>query len=199
MTKHLLLDVSLAVILSVLNFEFRSLIFVSDVRSAKRIIIDNRFAQTASIWYRASMRAVVQRVKKSSVQVEKDLIAEIGSGLVVLLGVAGHDSTKDADYMAQKISNLRIFEDEKGKMNRSLIETGGQMLVVSQFTLLADCRKGRRPSFVLAAPPEKAIQLYEHFVTQVRQKGIEVATGRFQAMMAVSLINHGPVTLILES
>ncbi len=127
------------------------------------------------------------------------MVAQIGIGILVFLGVGIHDSTKDADYLAQKISNLRIFEDEKGKMNRSLIETGGDMLVVSQFTLLADCRKGRRPSFVQAAPPEKANQLYEHFVTQVRQKGIEVATGRFQAMMAVSLINHGPVTLILES
>jgi len=127
------------------------------------------------------------------------MVAQIGAGILVFLGVGVHDSTKDADYLAQKISNLRIFEDEKGKMNRSLIETGGDMLVVSQFTLLADCRKGRRPSFVQAAPPEKASQLYEHFVTRVRQKGIEVATGRFQAMMAVSLINHGPVTLILES
>jgi len=145
------------------------------------------------------MRAVVQRVNTSSVQVGAKMVAQIGTGILVFLGVGIHDSTKDADYLAQKISNLRIFEDEKGKMNRSLIETGGDMLVVSQFTLLADCRKGRRPSFVQAAPPEKASQLYEHFVTQVRQKGIEVATGRFQAMMAVSLINHGPVTLILES
>jgi len=145
------------------------------------------------------MRAIVQRVKKSSVQVEKELIGKIGSGLLVFLGVGIHDSAKDAVYLAQKISNLRIFEDEKGKMNRSLIETGGRMLVVSQFTLLADCRKGRRPSFAQAAPPEKANQLYEHFVAEVRQKGIEVATGRFQAMMSVSLINDGPVTLILES
>ena len=145
------------------------------------------------------MRAVVQRVNTSSVQVGDKMVAQIGTGILVFLGVGIHDSTKDADYLAQKISNLRIFEDEKGKMNRSLIETGGDMLVVSQFTLLADCRKGRRPSFVQAAPPEKANPLYEHFVTQVRQKGIEVATGRFQAMMAVSLINYGPVTLILES
>ncbi len=145
------------------------------------------------------MRAVVQRVNTSSVQVGDKMVAQIGIGILVFLGVGIHDSTKDADYLAQKISNLRIFEDEKGKMNRSLIEIGGSMLVVSQFTLLADCRKGRRPSFVQAAPPEKANQLYEHFVTQVRQKGVEVATGRFQAMMALSLINHGPVTLILES
>ncbi len=145
------------------------------------------------------MRAVVQRVNSSSVRIDAKMVAQIGAGILVFLGVGVHDSTKDADYLAQKISNLRIFEDEKGKMNRSLIETGGDMLVVSQFTLLADCRKGRRPSFVQAAPPEKASQLYEHFVTRVRQKGIEVATGRFQAMMAVSLINHGPVTLILES
>ncbi len=145
------------------------------------------------------MRAVVQRVNTSSVQVGDKMVAQIGSGILVFLGVGIHDSTKDADYLAQKISNLRIFEDEKGKMNRSLIETGGSMLVVSQFTLLADCRKGRRPSFVQAAPPEKANPLYKHFVTQVRQKGIGVATGCFQTMMAVSLINHGPVTLILES
>lgn len=145
------------------------------------------------------MRAVIQRVNTGSVRVGDKMIAQIGTGILVFLGVGIHDSTKDADYLAQKISNLRIFEDEKGKMNRSLIETGGSMLVVSQFTLLADCRKGRRPSFVQAAPPEKANQLYEHFVTRVRQKGIEVATGRFQTMMAVSLINHGPVTLILES
>ena len=145
------------------------------------------------------MRAVVQRVKKSSVQVGEELIGKIGSGLLVFLGVGIQDSAKDAVYLADKISNLRIFEDQKGKLNLSLIETGGRMLVVSQFTLLADCRKGRRPSFAQAAPPEKANQLYEHFVTQVRQKGIEIATGRFQAMMSVSLINDGPVTLILES
>ncbi len=145
------------------------------------------------------MRAVIQRVNDASVRVEDKMIAQIGTGILVFLGVGIHDSTKDADYLAQKISNLRIFEDEKGKMNRSLIETGGSMLVVSQFTLLADCRKGRRPSFVQAAPPEKADPLYEHFVTRVRQKGIEVATGRFQTMMAVSLVNDGPVTLILES
>jgi D-tyrosyl-tRNA(Tyr) deacylase len=119
--------------------------------------------------------------------------------MLVLLGISQSDEEKDADYLADKIAHLRIFEDDDGKMNRSLVETGGEMLIVSQFTLLGDCRKGRRPSFVEAAPPEKAERLYDHFVYQVRLKGISVATGQFQAKMAVSLVNDGPVTLILES
>jgi len=143
--------------------------------------------------------AVVQRVTESKVHVDEQAIGEIGRGLLVLLGVSKSDQEKDADYLADKITNLRIFEDEAGKMNRSLLETGGQMLVVSQFTLLGDCRKGRRPSFVEAAAPEKAERLYEYFVYQVRSKGIWAATGKFQAKMAVTLINNGPVTLILES
>jgi len=117
----------------------------------------------------------------------------------VLLGISRSDEKKDADYLADKITHLRIFEDDAGKMNRSLIETGGEVMVVSQFTLLGDCRKGRRPSFVEAAPPERAEKLYEYFVDKLKSKGTPVATGRFQAMMAVSLVNDGPVTLILES
>ena len=116
-----------------------------------------------------------------------------------MLGVANEDKADDAEYLADKITNLRIFEDDKGKMNRSLLETGGEMIVVSQFTLLGDCRKGRRPSFMNAADPEKANKLYEHFVKEVRQKGVSVKTGRFRAMMEVSLINDGPVTIILEN
>ena len=145
------------------------------------------------------MRAVVQRVSESAVSIEGEKVGEIGSGLLVLLGVAGEDGEKDADFLAEKIANLRIFEDENGKLNKSLIETGGGMLVVSQFTLLGDCRKGRRPSFVRAAAPEKANALYEYFVGKVREKGVHTQTGRFRAMMDVSLVNSGPVTLIVES
>jgi D-tyrosyl-tRNA(Tyr) deacylase len=145
------------------------------------------------------MRAVVQRVKGSTVSVADEIIAKIGAGLLVFIGIARDDQSSDAEYLAEKISNLRIFEDDAGKMNRSLLENGGQMLVVSQFTLLGDCRKGRRPSFVQAAPPDTADRLYENFTNMVRKKGIVVQTGRFRAMMSVSLINDGPVTLIVES
>ncbi|MDF1591338.1 MAG: D-aminoacyl-tRNA deacylase [Desulfobacterales bacterium] len=145
------------------------------------------------------MRAVVQRVCESSVIVENEVIAKIGHGLLVLLGIAKGDETSDADYLADKIINLRIFEDENSKMNRSLYEIGAELLVVSQFTLLGDCRRGRRPSFIDAAEPEVADRLYAYFVDKVRQKGVGVQTGRFRAMMAVSLINDGPVTLILDS
>ncbi|MCG6908665.1 MAG: D-tyrosyl-tRNA(Tyr) deacylase [Deltaproteobacteria bacterium] len=145
------------------------------------------------------MRAVVQRVSASSVTVEGRVIGEIGAGLLVFLGVARDDEVSAADYLAEKIVNLRIFEDVDRKMNRSLLDIRGEMLVVSQFTLLGDCRKGRRPSFIRAAAPETAEHLYRYFVERVRGKGVRVATGRFQAMMAVSLVNDGPVTLVLES
>lgn len=145
------------------------------------------------------MKAVIQRVSNASVDVNEDVISRIGNGLLVLIGIEQGDQPSDADYLAEKIAHLRIFEDDNGKMNRSLIETGGQMLVVSQFTLLGDCRKGRRPSFVKAAPPDIADRLYEYFSDRVRQKGIQVQTGLFRAMMKVSLVNDGPVTLIMES
>jgi D-tyrosyl-tRNA(Tyr) deacylase len=145
------------------------------------------------------MRAVVQRVKESSVTIEEKVVAEIGSGLLVLLGINREDNEKDASYIAEKISHLRIFEDSLGKMNRSLCDIGGEMLIVSQFTLYGDCRKGRRPSFIAAAPPNQAEKLYRSFVTEVKGMGVPVQTGRFGAMMAVSLINDGPVTLIIDT
>ncbi|RJQ77169.1 MAG: D-tyrosyl-tRNA(Tyr) deacylase [Desulfobacteraceae bacterium] len=145
------------------------------------------------------MRAVVQRVTHSAVTVDERLVCEIGPGLMVLLGVGRDDTEQDAAFLAEKIVHLRIFEDKAGKMNRSLLESGGAMLVVSQFTLLGDCRKGRRPSYTDAAPPEQAERLYDHFTERVRALGIHTATGRFRAMMKVSLTNDGPVTLIVES
>ena len=145
------------------------------------------------------MRALVQRVTYSKVEVDQEVVGEIGAGLLVLLGVSRSDGTAEADFLAEKIVNLRVFEDDKGKMNCSCLEKRKEILIVSQFTLLGDCRKGRRPSFVQAAPPDKAEKLYTYFVSQVRSKGLRVATGRFQAKMAVSLVNDGPVTLIVES
>lgn len=145
------------------------------------------------------MRAVVQRVKHSSVVVDDEIIAQIDAGITVLLGVGKDDNEEKADWLASKIAHLRIFEDGEGKLNRSLLDVSGQMLVVSQFTLYGDCRKGRRPSFIAAAPPELATSLYQHFVRRSTELGISVQTGRFRAMMDVSLINHGPVTLILEN
>jgi D-tyrosyl-tRNA(Tyr) deacylase len=145
------------------------------------------------------MKAVVQRVTRGSVSVGDLTVGTIDRGLVVLLGVAQHDSEKEADFLAEKIVHLRIFEDQDGKMNRSLVDVGGSMLVVSQFTLLGDCRKGRRPSFAQAAPPERAEKLYDHFVHRVAQMGVPTATGQFRRMMQVSLINDGPVTLVLEA
>jgi D-aminoacyl-tRNA deacylase len=145
------------------------------------------------------MRACVQRVSQASVTVDGQIVGQIGCGLLVLLGVTGDDQSKDATYLAEKISTLRIFNDDDGKMNRSLLDTGGQMLVVSQFTLLGDCRKGRRPSFIQAAEPEIAQRLYSQFVADVQSCGVQVATGRFQAHMDVALINDGPVTVLLDS
>ncbi len=145
------------------------------------------------------MIAVVQRVLSSSVNVEESVVGAIGPGVNVLLGVAAGDGETDADYLAAKVANLRIFEDDRGKMNRSLMDMGGQMLVVSQFTLLGDCRKGRRPSFIHAAEPVLAQRLYRHFVDQVKRLGVEVQTGRFGAMMQVTIVNDGPVTLLVHS
>jgi D-tyrosyl-tRNA(Tyr) deacylase len=145
------------------------------------------------------MRAVVQRVTQGSVTVQAETVGRIAAGLLVLLGVADDDDPRDADWMAAKIVNLRIFEDDAGKLNRSLLDFRGEMLVVSQFTLYGDCRKGRRPSFVKAAAPEKGEALYLRFVAQVRNQGVTVATGRFRSQMDVALVNNGPVTLIIES
>lgn len=145
------------------------------------------------------MRAVVQRVSRAQVTVDGEVIGSIGAGLLVLLGVAKSDTQADADYLAGKILGLRIFEDPAGKMNLSLLDSGGAVLAVSQFTLYGDVRKGRRPSFDEAAPPQWANQLYEYFVAQVRKAGVRCETGRFQAMMHVELVNDGPVTILLDS
>ena len=145
------------------------------------------------------MRAVVQRVSRAGVSVNKEQIAAIKTGLLVLLGVEQGDAEPAAEYLAEKIANLRIFEDEAGKMNLSVAECGGELLVVSQFTLLADCRKGRRPGFSQAALPEAAEPLCDSFVARLRQFGLPVQTGRFRAEMAVELVNDGPVTIILDS
>jgi D-tyrosyl-tRNA(Tyr) deacylase len=145
------------------------------------------------------VRIVLQRVKESRVAVDGATVGAIGSGILILLGVGLEDTEDDCEYLANKIIHLRIFPDDKGHMNLSLTDTGGAVMVVSQFTLWADCRKGRRPSFTRAAPPDQAIRLYERFVNLIREKGFIVATGQFQAMMEVSLINDGPVTMILDS
>jgi D-aminoacyl-tRNA deacylase len=150
------------------------------------------------------MRAVVQRVSRAQVSVGKEVVGKIGPGLLVLLGVSKTDTKEDADYLATKIIGLRIFqeksaEDENGKMNLSLIETRGSVLAVSQFTLYGDVRKGKRPSFDEAAPPELARELYEYFVSKIREASVTCETGRFQAMMQVELINDGPVTILLDS
>jgi D-tyrosyl-tRNA(Tyr) deacylase len=145
------------------------------------------------------MRALLQRVTEARVTVDGAITGEIGAGLLVLLGVSKLDTETDAEFVAQKVLNLRIFSDDEGKMNRSILDTGGALLVVSQFTLYGDCRKGRRPSFDDGAPPDQARTLYEHFVAAARRSGLKIETGVFQAHMEVSLINDGPVTLIVES
>lgn len=145
------------------------------------------------------MRAVIQRVSQASVEVDGRAVGEIGSGLLVLLGVAEEDSSEDLNYLSERIPQLRIFNDAEGKMNLSLLETGGQILVVSQFTLYANTRKGRRPSYVRAAKPDKAQAMYEDFIKRLQQQGIQVATGVFGARMIVKIFNDGPVTLILDS
>ncbi|HZY89690.1 MAG TPA: D-aminoacyl-tRNA deacylase [Gemmataceae bacterium] len=145
------------------------------------------------------MRAVLQRVSRARVVVADETVGAVERGLLVLLGVAPADTPADAAWLADKIVGLRIFADDEGKMNRSVAEVGGSVLVVSQFTLYGDCRKGRRPSFVEAAPPELAVPLYEAFVAAVRSHGIPAATGRFGASMQVELVNDGPVTLLLDS
>jgi len=145
------------------------------------------------------MRAVVQRVSSAQVSVGEEIVGKIGAGQLVLLGVAKSDTQADADYLASKILGLRIFDDENGKMNLSLAETRGSVLAVSQFTLYGDARKGRRPSFDEAAPPQLANELYQHFVRKIREAGFTCQTGRFQAMMTVELVNDGPVTIVLDS
>ena len=145
------------------------------------------------------MRAVVQRVKMAKVIVGSEIVGEIGKGLLIFLGVGVEDNIDDADYLASKIAHLRIFSDDKGKMNLSLQQIGGEALVVSQFTLWGDCRKGRRPSFTRAADPHVANDLYQKFIGLLKGKDIQVAEGRFQEMMDVHLVNNGPVTMLLDS
>jgi len=145
------------------------------------------------------MRAVVQRVSRASVKVNDELTGQIAEGLLVLLGVGHEDGESDAAYLAEKIAGLRIFEDDAGKMNRSVVDVDGAVLAVSQFTLFGDVRKGKRPSFDAAARPERARELYEHFVASIRGFGLRCETGRFQEMMEVELVNQGPVTILLDS
>lgn len=145
------------------------------------------------------MRAVVQRVSRAQVRVHGEVVGSIERGLLVLLGVASTDKEADADYLAEKVVGLRIFEDDGGKMNRAVGEVGGAVLVVSQFTLCGDVRRGKRPSFDAAAPPEQARKLYEYFVERIRAAGLRCETGRFQEMMQVESVNEGPVTILLDS
>ncbi len=145
------------------------------------------------------MRFLLQRVTRASVRIGGELEAGIGAGLLVLIGIAAADGPEDADYLADKVAHLRIFPDSEGRMNRSALDVNASLLLVSQFTLYGDCRKGRRPGFDAAAPPERARELYEYVVRKVREKGLVTRTGVFQAHMEVELVNDGPVTLLLES
>lgn len=145
------------------------------------------------------MRAVVQRVKRAKVEVENEIIGEINEGLLVFVGIETNDMESDIDYLCDKTTNLRIFEDEDGKMNKSLLDLNKSMLVISQFTLQGDARKGRRPSFSNAMIPEKAIPMYEEFIRRIKDMGITIATGKFGADMQVELVNDGPVTILLDS
>lgn len=145
------------------------------------------------------MRAVIQRVSSASVTVDQEVVGQIERGFVVLLGITTHDTVDDVEYVANKLIGLRVFEDDDGKMNRSITDVGGSMLVISQFTLFGDCRKGRRPSFIEAARPEVARPLYERLVEELRTQGVRTETGVFQAHMDVALVNDGPVTLLLDS
>ena len=145
------------------------------------------------------MKAVIQRVSQAGVTVDGKEVSRIGTGLMVLLGVGHEDTQKDADFLVDKIINLRIFEDDRGKMNISLKDVGGELLVVSQFTLMGDCRKGRRPSFINAARPDAASRLYDYFIEKAKEKGVSTQGGVFQAMMDVDLVNQGPVTLLLDT
>ncbi len=145
------------------------------------------------------MRAVVQRVRRAAVRVSGETVGEVGAGLLVLVGVAQDDSEADADYLADKVAGLRIFDDAEGRMNRAAGESGGAALVVSQFTLLGDVRRGKRPSFDNAARPEQALRMYDYFVQKMRAAGLRCETGRFQERMEVELVNDGPVTILLDS
>jgi D-tyrosyl-tRNA(Tyr) deacylase len=163
-------------------------------RKEKRALSGWTLARSNSI-----LRAVVQRVKEAKVEIEGRTVGEIARGLLIFLGIGENDSERDCEYLVNKIINLRIFPDEKDLMNLSLMDTVGSALVVSQFTLWGDCRKGRRPSFSKAARPEKAKALYEYFIAVMRDKSVNVETGKFQEMMEVHLINDGPVTLLMDS
>jgi D-tyrosyl-tRNA(Tyr) deacylase len=145
------------------------------------------------------MRAVIQRVSRAAVRIDGEIHGEITHGMVVLLGIRGGDAVSDLQWLVEKVINLRIFEDQQGKMNRSLADIDGEMLIISQFTLYGDCRKGRRPGFSSAAPPEIAEPLYQRFIEEVKNRQVKVATGIFQAAMEVELVNDGPVTLLLDS
>ncbi|HEX2953093.1 MAG TPA: D-aminoacyl-tRNA deacylase [Bacillota bacterium] len=145
------------------------------------------------------MRAVIQRVTKARVNVADEVVGAIGRGFLIFIGVGVADTEQDSLYLADKTVNLRVFEDTEGKMNRSIADEGGEILVVSQFTLWGDCRKGRRPSFTQAAPPERGEALYEHFCTELRNRGMQIQQGRFRADMQVELVNDGPVTMLLDS